>query len=57
MFSRDKIADPVLVGGNAVKNVHVYRKQAGIILMEVLPFLTLLAIAGIVFVTYSSPGR
>jgi len=57
VFSRDKIADPVLVGGNAVKNVHVYRKQAGIILMEVLPFLTLLAIAGIVFVTYSSPGR
>jgi len=40
-----------------VKNVHVFRKQAGIILMEVLPFLTLLGLAGIVFVTYSSPGR
>ena len=35
----------------------IARKQAGFVLMEVLPMLTLLAITGVVFLVYSTPGR
>jgi len=35
----------------------IARRQAGIVLMEVLPLLTLLGITGLVFVFYSTSGR
>ena len=38
-------------------NAEAYRKQAGIVLIEVLVLLTLFAITGIVFVTYSASER
>ena len=38
-------------------NAKAYRAQAGIVLIEVLLLLTLFAITGIVFVTYSTSER
>ena len=35
----------------------IARRQAGVVLMEVLPMLTLLAITGVAFVVYSTTGR
>jgi len=35
----------------------IARRQAGVVLMEVLPLLTLLGMTGVVFVFYSTTGR
>ena len=35
----------------------IARRQAGVVLMEVLPMLTLLAITGVAFAVYSTTGR
>ena len=35
----------------------IAKRQAGIVLMEVLPLLTLFGITGVVFVFYSATGR
>jgi hypothetical protein len=42
---------------NGVKNIQIDMKEAGVILMEVLPLLTLFGITAMVFVFYSTTGR
>ena len=44
-------------GGEAIMKYKIARRQAGVVLMEVLPLLTLLGITGLVFVVYSTTGR
>ena len=44
-------------GGEAIMKYKIARRQAGVVLMEVLPLLTLLGITGLVFVVYSATGR
>ena len=41
-------------GTEAVMNPQVDTRQAGVVLMAVLPFLTLLGLVGVAFVTYSN---
>jgi hypothetical protein len=54
MLSRNK---HMLGGGEAIMKYKIARRQAGVVLMEVIPLLTLLGITGLVLVVYSTTGR
>ena len=54
---REKDQTEYELRGEAIMKYKIARRQAGVVLMEVLPLLTLLGMTGVVFVFYSTTGR